>query len=783
MSNLLDKASILTTPTAYDNGKILSVKPAPSLGSELVVNGDFATDSNWTKSANWTIANGKATSTGAGRMFQSIPFLETNIGTTVEVSFDITELTANSVVVNCYGGISESFTTVGTHTFTITTTNNTNLYFNNAGAGNLIGSIDNVSVKQVIDGDFDFTRNSSATRVNSQGLIEDVQILSSNLVSNGDFSQEGSEEVTNGDFATDSDWNKGSNWSILNGVATSNGSGLIQQSTSELTSGKTYKISFEITEYTSGGVKLYSGSGSDASTYKNTVGTHTDTLVLNGSTTSLYSNNFIGSITNVSVKEVGQDWTLGTGWSIGENKAVANNVPNGQRLQTSTTASVVGNKYKYSLNISNISGAYTLYIFGVNTLISVSTEGIVEGYVTATSTNGAIYISGATVGGLVSADISNISVIEITDDTNLPRIDYTGGEGHWLFEPQSTNLITYSSDFTQSYWRKDKVTVTANSIIAPSGELDASLIQETVYTSGIPSFDLLSSITLSAGTYTYTFYVKNNNGRYLGISFGSNSQRVRTNFDFNTNTFKTLIFNGTTTGLASFTALGDYYRISITATFPSSTAADTVIMPLATDTYPFYAFQNSDNRSFYLWGAQVEASSFATSYIPTNGSTVTRLQDAAFGSGSSDLINSTEGVLYAEIAALANGGVGDRYISLGSGSDVTNTVQLLYHNTANRINFRVTKGGSFQVNISDFTFEQTENLKIAVKFKANDFALWINGVERVTDTSGQTFDVGTLQKLQFDSGNRASDFFGKTKCVAVFKEALTDAELTCLTTI
>ena len=132
---------------------------------------------------------------------------------------------------------------------------------------------------------------------------------------------------------------------------------------------------------------------------------------------------------------------------------------------------------------------------------------------------------------------------------------------------------------------------------------------------------------------------------------------------------------------------------------------------------------------------------------------------------------------------MVNGGVGDRYISLSSGSDVTNTVQLLYHNTDNRINFRVTKGGVFQVNISDFTFEQNDNLKIAVKFKADDFALWINGVERATDTSGQTFDVGTLQKIQFDSGNKASDFFGKTKAVAVYKTALTDEQLTALTTI
>ena len=71
------------------------------------------------------------------------------------------------------------------------------------------------------DGDFTFSRSSAATRVNAQGLVENVQIISSELVSNGNFSQigteevsngnfsqEGSELVTNGDFATDSDWNK-----------------------------------------------------------------------------------------------------------------------------------------------------------------------------------------------------------------------------------------------------------------------------------------------------------------------------------------------------------------------------------------------------------------------------------------------------------------------------------------------------------------------------------------------------------------------------------------------
>ena len=70
--------------------------------------------------------------------------------------------------------------------------------------------------------------------------------------------------------------------------------------------------------------------------------------------------------------------------------------------------------------------------------------------------------------------------------------------------------------------------------------------------------------------------------------------------------------------------------------------------------------------------------------------------------------------------------------------------------------------------------------KIAVKYKENDFALWVNGVEVATDTSGNT-PIG-LNKLSFTRGDNNHPFEGKVKCVAVFKEALTDAQLTSLTT-
>ncbi len=63
MSNLLEKASILLTPTAYDDGKILSVKPSIVLGNELVTNGTFQTNSDWTLGTGWSIGDGVAKST------------------------------------------------------------------------------------------------------------------------------------------------------------------------------------------------------------------------------------------------------------------------------------------------------------------------------------------------------------------------------------------------------------------------------------------------------------------------------------------------------------------------------------------------------------------------------------------------------------------------------------------------------------------------------------------------------------------------------------------------
>jgi hypothetical protein len=736
MSNLLEKASIVTTPTAYDNGKILSVKPVQSLGNELITNGDFATDSDWSKGTGWSISGGKGivTNATAASIYQDVLTLSKSY----KASFTISSIENGSLKIGIGLNFSQEFTEVGTYTYYGTPSNDSLLRITPSNGTN--ATIDNVSVKEVIDGDFDFTRNSSATRVNTQGLVEDVQILSSNLVQNGDFSQEGAELITNGDFSNgETNWDFGGDWTLVNGTAeilTGTNSFLIQLNVVDL-SVKTYKIQYEVVS-TNGSNFSFAGGNSAFGTVtldSATIGVKTLYLKSNGTKRNLqfFQSSFIGSIDNVSVKEVGQDWTLGTGVTVGENKAIFTSTASGQSVSQNAVASSLTNgalaKVSFEV-LSRTEGSFGVYFSG--TLVgTLASAGVFTGYFTK-GTETSFYIRAL---GTTSGSISNISVIEITDDTNLPRIDYTGGVGSWLFEPQSTNKVTYSEDFTQ--WTKAGGVSIESGYLAPNGSNNAYKV------SGTSSSSLyLASITNS--TDTRTIWAKTVSGTG-DVYLCGNLNDANALFTV-TSQWQRFELHGFTGGGAT-----TFYAVDFRG---SSTLTEVII-----------------------WGAQVEALSYATSYIPTNGSTVTRLQDAAFGAGSSDLINSTEGVLYAEIAALANDGT-YRLMSLNDGT-TTNRMYLGYMSTDNFIRIRLTSGAVTQVDFVENLSNATSFNKVAFKYKENDFALWINGIKVATDTSGVT--PVTLTDLSFNAGS--TNFFGKAKCVAVFKEALTDEELTCLTTI
>ena len=172
---------------------------------------------------------------------------------------------------------------------------------------------------------------------------------------------------------------------------------------------------------------------------------------------------------------------------------------------------------------------------------------------------------------------------------------------------------------------------------------------------------------------------------------------------------------------------------------------------------------------------QIEAQSYATSYIPTAGTTITRAAETCNNSKPS--VNSTEGVLYAEIAALADDGT-IRAITISDGT-VNNFISIRYSVLVDLVRAEVKDGGVqqffFQTTANDFT----QFIKLALQYKANDCQLYINGTQVVTDTSA-TMPSG-LDRINFDNGSGNQDFYGKVKGLAVYNEALTDAQLIQLT--
>ena len=330
--------------------------------------------------------------------------------------------------------------------------------------------------------------------------------------------------------------------------------------------------------------------------------------------------------------------------------------------------------------------------------------------------------------------------------SGLPRIDYTDGSGSWLLEPASTNLITYSELFSDASWGKNTVIVDPNTNISPDGNLTADSVSGFAG-SNIQSLFNNSSFVVSNKTMTFSVYLKGSGTINLAIS----------NYvDDSSNKLVTLTNN--------------WVKYSITKTF-NSTVNSTVQVAVNSLT-------PSTATALDVWGAQLEENSYATSYIKTVGTAQTRVADTATDSGNSTVINSSEGTLYFEGSALANDGT-SRNITISGGN--SNYVRIYYSTTSSQITYLVVSNGSVVANITANGINQEVIRKIAVSWKLNEFKFYNNGVLVGTDTNGIT-PIG-LNVLKFSEPNASNRFYGKTKSLQVYTTALSDAELTSLTTI
>ena len=777
LKDLNNKASIVLTPTAYSNGSLNTVIPPYQVLSELVTNGTFDTDSDWSKGAGWTISNGRATSDASANSYLNQQVYE--IGKTYKLRFEVLEGIIELRSAQYSKGT--GFYSTGTYSVEVIPTTTSTHFYVFTGFGQ--SSIDNVSVKEVQEADFDFSRGSSATRVNEQGLVEDVQILSGELVQNGNFEQIGSELVTNGDFDTDSDWSNSGSWSIGNGVATYDGLLNVKRmfQTVNFVQNKIYKISFNVTNTEDDYIDLFFGQDATALIGRTdyAVGSYEFYVTANSTSQNLsiyaYNTSYSGgSIDNVSVKEVGQNWTVtqsGSDTITIENGYALFNCPNNSNIFISQGGLLtVGKTYKASVDLLSIDSGSLQFAQGGGATISGSPSINTVGthtftFVAATATFAVKRKLGAP--NLLNAKIDNISVIEITNDTDLPRIDFTDGTGSLLLEPQRTNTFVYSEDYSQTNWSKNQITASGNSIVSPDGSVNASLITISSSTPYLAQLQFLTTGT----KYTISAFVKKGTNRWVRLAFVSSGVTAAW-FDLENNVVGNQSANSVSASIENYG--NGWYRIINTITAQQSSGL--AFLGLS-DANNGTSSASGIGNTVYVWGLQVTQGDYATSYIPTSGSTVTRSADVANNSGNADLFNDTEGVLYAEIAALANDGT-NRAIAISDGT-TSNVVRFYYSVTDNRIVGNVKSSGSNVFSFNNVLTDATDFIKVAVSYKANDFKMYVDGVQVSTDTSGAV-PTG-LVELAFDNGASADDFYGNTKAVAVFKEALTDEQLQKLT--
>jgi hypothetical protein len=184
----------------------------------------------------------------------------------------------------------------------------------------------------------------------------------------------------------------------------------------------------------------------------------------------------------------------------------------------------------------------------------------------------------------------------------------------------------------------------------------------------------------------------------------------------------------------------------------------------------------STSVGYYVYGAQYEVGSYPSSYIPTNGTTVTRAAETATGAGDASTFNDSEGVLMAEMSDFNNDSFRQLTISSGSSS---NSISIMNTTTENQVVCFVNNGGVTQASISTILNSTHEFNKIAIKYKLNDFSVYINGFEIGVDTNG-TLPTG-LNTLNFDTGSGSGNVYGKTKQLQYYDTALTNSELETLT--
>jgi hypothetical protein len=422
---------------------------------------------------------------------------------------------------------------------------------------------------------------------------------------------------------------------------------------------------------------------------------------------------------------------------------------NGTASATGSTANIlsIGNGwFRCSMSFTT-STADAVFILAVDSLAAT--------YFASTASTGTFIVFGYQLEtGDIATDYipTTTAAVSVGITADIPRLDYTGGGcPSLLLEPQRANLALFSEQLNNAAWTKSSVTITANNIVSPDGYTNADLATATA------GGELLQFTTLSASTaYTFSFYVKK--GTAADAKY-----RVY-NFDNGTNVVAP-------TSYISQTNTSTWVRVSVSFT-SSATGVN----------YGIYLIDQASAGTMFFYGAQLEAGSYVSSYIPTLGSSVTRLADAASKTGISSLIGQTSGTVFADFncKSVANTGSYDSIINIAT--DANNSIDIIKNNTTAELYVFAIVGGVIQVNSVGIPGTNVlGNHKVALAYNLNDYVCYLDGVQVFTDTSATVPACSNLYVGQYLAGT--GQLGGTIKTAALYTTRLSNSELASITTL
>lgn len=373
-----------------------------------------------------------------------------------------------------------------------------------------------------------------------------------------------------------------------------------------------------------------------------------------------------------------------------------------------------------------------------------------------------------------SATRVNASGFIETVANDVPRIDFTPvtlAPRGLLVEGQRTNRVLRSAEFDNAAWSKNNSTVAANTSNGPDNTLSADRITANTTNSAVGIFQ---TVTVNVGD-TMSVCAKQGSARYVAL-INATTGGAWAQFDLQTGT---VISSANCT--ASMEAYGNGFWRCIAANVTAGGSFFIVQALSSTNTSnPWTSIATTSGHTIEIFGAQLEAGRFASSYIPTVGSQVTRSADVPVISGTnfSNWFNPVEGSVLAEYRLLGNNAVGGDaalVMSIGSGGSAIylnndpSNIQLINYVSGVPDVFITPRAGTPPVG---------STLKFAAAFKANDYAASVDGASAVTDTSAVVPSMSQL--LLGHGGSGALALFGHLRRVTFYPSRLSNTELQSL---